>query len=79
VPGNCQFRVGNDVRYWEEGKAWVFDDTMQHEARNASDKLRVILIFDIWRPELSREERELVAALFEAIDSYGGQAVEWQM
>ncbi|MGQ0741557.1 MAG: aspartyl/asparaginyl beta-hydroxylase domain-containing protein [Alphaproteobacteria bacterium] len=79
VPGKCQFRVGNDVRLWEEGNAWVFDDTIQHEAWNGSDKLRVILIFDIWRPELSQEERALVAAMFEAIDSYGGQSVEWHV
>lgn len=79
VPGNCQFRVGNDVRPWQEGKAWVFDDTVQHEAWNASGKLRVILLFDIWRPELSNEERKLVATMFEAIDAYGGAATEWHM
>lgn len=79
VPGNCSFRVGNDVRNWQEGKAWVFDDTMEHEAWNRSDKTRVILLFDIWRPELSDEERKLVAAMFEAIDSYGKSRTEWNI
>ncbi|TMI04610.1 MAG: aspartyl/asparaginyl beta-hydroxylase domain-containing protein, partial [Betaproteobacteria bacterium] len=55
-----------------EGKAWVFDDTIEHEAWNDSDRTRVILLFEIWRPELTLEERALVSAMFEAIDEYGG-------
>ncbi len=77
VPGKCTFRVGNDVREWVEGKAWVFDDTVQHEAYNASDEIRVILIFDIWRPELSEEEQHLVATTLEAADNYGKKQPEW--
>lgn len=71
LPAGCEFRVGNDVRPWIDGKAWVFDDTMEHEAWNRSDADRYILIFDIWRPELSEDERACVAALCEAIDAYG--------
>ncbi len=37
VPGRCVFRVGNEIREWEEGKAWAFDDTIEHEAWNHSD------------------------------------------
>jgi len=77
VPGRCRFRVGNDVREWVEGRSWVFDDTIEHEAWNETDRTRVILLFDIWRPELSEEERVLVSALFEAIDAYGGKQPEW--
>jgi aspartate beta-hydroxylase len=72
VPDNCSFRVGNETRRLVEGKAWVFDDTMEHEAWNGSDRTRVILLFEIWRPELTVEERGLVSAMFEAIDAYGG-------
>lgn len=77
VPEKCNFRVGNEVRPWVEGKAWVFDDTIQHEAENGSDKIRVILIFDIWRPELSEEEQRLVAATLEATDTYGKKQPDW--
>lgn len=77
VPGQCTFRVGNDVRDWREGQAWVFDDTIEHEAWNASDQTRVILLFDIWRPELSDDERQLVGNLFESIDAYSGKKPEW--
>lgn len=70
VPPDCLFRVGNDVRQWERGKAWVFDDTVEHEARNDSDRTRVVLIFDIWRPELDEEERMLVSTLMETMDAF---------
>ena len=64
VPPNCGFRVGNDVRQWEEGKLLIFDDTIEHEAWNNSGEDRVVLIFDIWRPELSERERGEIAAFF---------------
>jgi aspartyl/asparaginyl beta-hydroxylase (cupin superfamily) len=48
------------------GEAWVFDDTMEHEAWNDSDRTRVIMIFDIWNPYLSQAERELVSAMMAA-------------
>jgi aspartyl/asparaginyl beta-hydroxylase (cupin superfamily) len=64
VPPGCGFRVGNETRQWEEGKLLIFDDTIEHEAWNESAEDRVILIFDIWRPELSEQERKEVTALF---------------
>ncbi|MCG8442232.1 MAG: aspartyl/asparaginyl beta-hydroxylase domain-containing protein, partial [Caulobacterales bacterium] len=70
APAGCRFRVGNDMREWEEGRAWIFDDSIEHEAWNDSAETRVILLFDIWRPELTLDERRLVQTLFEAVDSY---------
>lgn len=70
VPGQCSFRVGHDWREWEEGKVLVFDDSIEHEARNDSDELRVVLIFDVWNPLLSSAEREMVTALAAAIREY---------
>ncbi|HEY0629506.1 MAG TPA: aspartyl/asparaginyl beta-hydroxylase domain-containing protein [Sphingomicrobium sp.] len=64
VPPNCRFRVGNEVREWEEGKLLIFDDTIEHEAWNDSGEDRVVLIFDIWRPELTERERAELTALF---------------
>jgi hypothetical protein len=64
VPPGCRFRVGNETREWTEGKILIFDDSIEHEAWNDGDEDRVVLIFDIWRPELSEQERDEVAALF---------------
>jgi aspartyl/asparaginyl beta-hydroxylase (cupin superfamily) len=77
VPGRCGFRVGNDVREWQVGKAWAFDDTIEHEAWNDSNQARVILLFDVWRPELTAEERELVTNLVKAIDAFDGPKLDW--
>lgn len=71
IPPDCGFRVGGETRQWKEGELLVFDDTVEHEAWNNSSQDRLILIFDIWRPELSAEERGAVTALFEAVDTYG--------
>lgn len=66
IPEKCGFRVGNDTREWKVGAGWVFDDTIEHEAWNDSDVLRVIMIFEVWNPGLSEAERELATALISA-------------
>ncbi len=63
VPEGCSYRVGYDWRRWQVGETLIFDDTMEHEARNDSDELRVVLIFDLWNPLLAPAERELVRTL----------------
>jgi aspartyl/asparaginyl beta-hydroxylase (cupin superfamily)/Flp pilus assembly protein TadD len=76
LPPDCRFRVGNDTREWRYGEAWIFDDTIEHEAWNDSNEPRVILIFDVWNPYLSPAERDLVSALLIGItDYYRGASV----
>jgi len=79
VPGKSYLRVGNEMREWQYGKAWVFDDSFDHEAWNDGDSACVILQFDIARPELSEEENRLIAMLFEGIDAFTGQPPEWEI
>jgi aspartyl/asparaginyl beta-hydroxylase (cupin superfamily) len=64
VPPGCRFRVGNEVREWEVGKLLIFDDSIDHEAWNDGSEDRVVLIFDIWRPELTDQEKHELTALF---------------
>ncbi|MBL0124226.1 MAG: aspartyl/asparaginyl beta-hydroxylase domain-containing protein [Betaproteobacteria bacterium] len=70
IPESCGFRVGNETREWVPGKAWVFDDTINHEAWNDSDKLRVVLIFDIWHPHLTPPERAMITAMTDGINAF---------
>ncbi|THD53841.1 MAG: aspartyl/asparaginyl beta-hydroxylase domain-containing protein [Phenylobacterium sp.] len=71
VPDGCAMRVGAETRPWAQGEACIFDDSIEHEAWNKHpDALRVVLIFDIWRPELRETERSLVSTLLQAVDSY---------
>jgi aspartyl/asparaginyl beta-hydroxylase (cupin superfamily) len=64
VPPGCRFRVGGEIREWEAGKLLIFDDTIEHEAWNDSAEDRVMLIFDIWRPELGEAEKRELTYLF---------------
>jgi len=70
VPEGCSYRVGFDWCRWNVGETLIFDDTIEHEARNDSDELRVVLIFDLWNPLLEPAERELVRALASAARSF---------
>ena len=72
VPEGCGFRVGNETRQWVPGRAWVFDDTIEHEAWNDSDKVRVVLIFDVWHPHLTPPERALITALTAGVNAFTG-------
>ena len=64
VPADgCGIRVGTETRTWDVGKAIVFDDSIEHEAWNDSDALRVVLLGDIWRPEIAADERVAIAEL----------------
>jgi len=71
VPADCWFRVGAERREWRRGEAWVFDDTIEHEAANDSDALRVVFICDVWHPGLSDREKRAVAAVVAARDWSG--------
>ena len=71
VPENCGFRVGGETRAWRVGEAWAFDDTIEHEAWNRSDRLRAILIFDVWNPYITETERTLLRAFFPVADANG--------
>jgi aspartate beta-hydroxylase len=72
LPPACGFRVGGETREWRIGEAWVFDDTIEHEAWNDSHEVRIILICDVWSPRLSPEEREAIRSVIAATDAFRG-------
>ena len=74
IPDSCGFRVGNETREWKPGEAWVFDDTLEHEAWNESDRIRIILIVDVWNPYLTDAQQIAIKAAMEAIDAFSGVA-----
>jgi aspartyl/asparaginyl beta-hydroxylase (cupin superfamily) len=78
VPPGGWLRVGAETRAWEPGRLLVFDDSIEHEAKNPAAALRVVLIFDIWRPELSAAERRGISAMFDAIDAFPSNAAPQQ-
>ncbi|MGQ0559539.1 MAG: aspartyl/asparaginyl beta-hydroxylase domain-containing protein [Sphingosinicella sp.] len=77
APPGCELRVGPETRPWQEGHTLIFDDSFEHEAWNRSERTRIILLFEIWRPEIGEQERAELVTLFEAIDLQPqGEAVD---
>ena len=70
VPDGCGLKVADETRVPEEGRLMVFDDTWQHSAWNDSDEPRVVLIFELWHPELTPPEQEAVLAGFYAREDW---------
>ncbi len=59
MPDGCRLRVGPETRSWEAGTVVVFDDSFEHELWNDSDETRIVLIVDVWHPDL--EPAQIVA------------------
>lgn len=55
--GGAKIRVGKDWHTWEQGKAIIFDDSWEHEVIHNGKDARVVLIMDIWHPELPESKR----------------------
>jgi aspartyl/asparaginyl beta-hydroxylase (cupin superfamily) len=70
VPEGCGLRVGGESRAWQRGKLTIFDDSFEHEAWNRGTSDRTVLLFEIWRPDISADERDHLTRIFSAIDSY---------
>lgn len=70
VPEGCSLRVGSETRTVQTFKPLLFDDSIEHEAWNRSDDIRVVLLFEIWRPELDATERSLLTKMFETVVDY---------
>jgi aspartyl/asparaginyl beta-hydroxylase (cupin superfamily) len=73
---DCALRVGPETRSWQIGQSLIFDDSFEHEAWNRGRETRVVLLFEIWRPEIGAAEREALVRLFEIIDLYGPDGAE---
>ena len=67
---DCWFRVGSERRGWVDGVPLVFDDSINHEAKNDGPQERVVLLFEIWRPEIDAADREAIGRIFQAIGQY---------
>lgn len=70
VPPDCGLRVGDETRVWVPGQLLVFDDSFIHEAWNWSDRDRAVLLWDIWHPDLTRQEIEVLTWLAPRLQDY---------
>lgn len=60
----CRLRVGSETRIVQEGRCLVFDDSFEHEAWNDDpEDTRIVLIFDVWHPDLHPKEVKFLSFL----------------
>ncbi|TYZ65240.1 hypothetical protein PybrP1_012336 [[Pythium] brassicae (nom. inval.)] len=65
--GACRLRVGDRMIDVREGECFVFDDSFEHEAWNDdAAHSRIVLVVDVWHPDLSAPERKFLAFLRDA-------------
>ena len=58
-----ELRVADQILRGEEGKCMVFDDSFEHEAWHKGDATRIVLVFDVWHPDLSDKEVQFLSFL----------------
>jgi aspartate beta-hydroxylase len=63
-PPQCGIRVGPLVRPWNTGQALVLDDAYRHGVWNETDGVRVLLLVDIWHPDVTMTERREIVEMF---------------
>ncbi|XP_055838514.1 aspartyl/asparaginyl beta-hydroxylase isoform X3 [Episyrphus balteatus] len=63
VPSGTLLRVGENNRTWEEGKFLIFDDSFEHEVWHNGTSPRLVLIVDIWHPDLTKEQRQSLSPI----------------
>lgn len=51
-------RVANETRSWKQGELLIFDDSFEHEIWHNGTIQRLILIVDLWNPDLDEYQRK---------------------
>jgi aspartate beta-hydroxylase len=75
--GDCALRAGGETRRWVEGKCFVFNDFLEHEAWNRTGSDRIVLVVDLWHPDLDAEEVHLLARFQQRILAQAGNLARY--
>lgn len=70
IPPGCEIRVEDEIRGWEAGKCLIFDDSYMHEVWHRGTETRFVLLWDIWHPDLSTIEINVLNLIYPIIDQY---------
>ena len=64
---SCAIKVNNEVKHWQQGKILGFTDAYDHEAWNKTDKKRIILLFDILKPEYLSKKNKICGVVISSL------------
>lgn len=67
----CRITIGDETRQWINGNVMVFDTSLIHDAVNESDKMRYILMFRVWHPDLTQVERDALQFTYDCLELPG--------
>lgn len=67
----CSITVGGATRRYIRGKTLIFDDSYLHSVINESDHERVVLLVDIWHPQLQPHSVEKLRSFFKPAAQVG--------
>jgi aspartate beta-hydroxylase len=71
VPENCgALCAAGEARVWQEGRCLIFDDSIEHEAWNKSEQIRIVMLIDIWNPQLTPVEQAAFSAALKSVDEF---------
>ncbi|XP_017049894.1 aspartyl/asparaginyl beta-hydroxylase isoform X2 [Drosophila ficusphila] len=56
-PEKTSLRVAEQERTWREGELFIFDDSFEHEVWHNGTLPRLVLIVDMWHPQLTAAQR----------------------
>lgn len=59
----CFLCVKNEKKFWEKGEVLAFTDAYTHYAENQTSQRRIILLFDILRPEYTKKKNLICATV----------------
>jgi aspartyl/asparaginyl beta-hydroxylase (cupin superfamily) len=62
--GDCGMKIAGLDLKWNVGVPLFFDDCYQHEVWNRTQEDRVVLVFDMWHPDLHSEEILAIEDMF---------------
>lgn len=63
VPDGTHIRVAEKTRSWENGKWLIFDDSFEHEVWHNGTTTRLVLIIDLWHPDLTESQRRSLSPI----------------
>ena len=72
---NVFIQVGDQIHYWRDEKLFIFDDTLQHQSCNESEKVRVLHVRRYPAAEPSAAGDGRVAGLRSSVDLCGFRAM----
>eukprot|EP00944_MAST-04C_sp_MAST-4C-sp1_P014097 g14097.t1 len=71
VPEDCGIVVGGESREWKEGELMIFDDSYKHHVYHHGSTERILLLFDIWHPQISEDEKRHIVDMFDQAKRQG--------